>query len=84
MTPLSRKKGVPTKIIIPKCTDQVFLRYWFGKTKKYQPNTTKKTKSVSNSNFDALPFLKRLAVVFLGRLSLFHQYFIRQEELEER
>ncbi len=31
MTPLSRKKGVPTKKYIPKCTDQVCLRYRFGK-----------------------------------------------------
>jgi hypothetical protein len=31
VTLLSRKKGVPAKIIIPKCTDQVFLRYRFGK-----------------------------------------------------
>jgi hypothetical protein len=31
MTPLSRKQKVPAKKIIPKCTDQVFLRYWFGK-----------------------------------------------------
>jgi hypothetical protein len=31
MTPLSRKKGVPAKKKIPKCTDQVFLWYWFGK-----------------------------------------------------
>jgi hypothetical protein len=38
MTPLSRKKGVPTKKIIPKCTDQVFLHYWFG---KYQEIPTK-------------------------------------------
>jgi hypothetical protein len=39
--PLSRKKGVPAKIIIPKCTDQVFLRYQFGKNQEipteYQP-----------------------------------------------
>jgi hypothetical protein len=31
MTPLSRKKEVPAKKIIPKCTEQVFLRYWFSK-----------------------------------------------------
>jgi hypothetical protein len=31
MTPLSRKKGVPAKTIIPKCTDQVFHWYRFGK-----------------------------------------------------
>jgi hypothetical protein len=41
MTPLSRKKGVPAKIIIPKCTDRVFLRYRFGKNREipteYQP-----------------------------------------------
>ncbi len=44
LTPLSRKKGVPAKIIIPKCTDQVFLRYRFGKNQeiptKYQPKKT--------------------------------------------
>jgi hypothetical protein len=27
VTPLLRKKGVPAKIIIPKCTDQVFLSF---------------------------------------------------------
>jgi hypothetical protein len=41
MTPLSRKKGDPTKKIIPNCTDQVFLRYRFGKYQEipteYQP-----------------------------------------------
>jgi hypothetical protein len=29
--PPFEEKGVPAKKIIPKCTDQVFLRYWFGK-----------------------------------------------------
>jgi hypothetical protein len=41
MTPLSRKTEVLAKTIIPKCTDQVFLRYRFGKYQeiptKYQP-----------------------------------------------
>jgi hypothetical protein len=41
MTPLLRKKGVPDKKKILKCTDQVFLRYWFGKYQEipteYQP-----------------------------------------------
>jgi hypothetical protein len=41
MTPLSRKKGVPAKIIIPECTNQVFLWYRFGKNQEipteYQP-----------------------------------------------
>jgi hypothetical protein len=41
MTPLSRKKGVSAKKIIPKCTDQVFLQYQFGKYQEipteYQP-----------------------------------------------
>jgi hypothetical protein len=36
MTPLSRKKGVPAKKLIPKCTDQVILWYQYG---KYQGNT---------------------------------------------
>jgi hypothetical protein len=44
MTPLLRKKEVPAKIIIPKCTDQVFLQYRFGKNQeiptKYQPKKT--------------------------------------------
>jgi hypothetical protein len=42
MTPLLRKKGVCAKKIIPKCTDQVFLWYRFGKYQEilteYQPN----------------------------------------------
>ncbi len=41
VNPLSRKKGVPANIIIPKCTDRVFLRYRFGKNREipteYQP-----------------------------------------------
>ncbi len=41
VTFFSRKKGVPAKIIIPKCTDRVFLRYRFGKNREipteYQP-----------------------------------------------
>jgi hypothetical protein len=51
MTPLSWKKGFPAKKIIPKCTDQVFLRYRFG---KYRENAnqipTKNTKSLYNSS----------------------------------
>ncbi len=38
MTPLLRKKGVPAKILIPKCTDRVFLQFWIG---KYQEIPTK-------------------------------------------
>ena len=41
MTPLLRKKGVPAKITIPKCTNRVFLWYRFGKNREipteYQP-----------------------------------------------
>jgi hypothetical protein len=41
MTPHSRKKGVPAKKIIPKCTDQIFRWYWFNKYQEipteYQP-----------------------------------------------
>jgi hypothetical protein len=39
MTLLSRKTGVPAKKIITKCTDQVFLWYQYGKTKKMLINT---------------------------------------------
>ncbi len=50
VTPFSRKKGVPTKIIIPKCTDQVFHRYRFGKNQEITNRIpTKKNKSVPNS-----------------------------------
>ncbi len=46
VTPLSRKKGVPAKIIIPKCTDRVFLRYRFGKYQEipteYRPKIPKR------------------------------------------
>ncbi len=45
MTPLLREKGVPTKIIIPKCTDQVFLQYRFG---KYQEIPTKYRPKIPN------------------------------------
>jgi hypothetical protein len=45
MTPLLRKKGVPAKIIILKCTDQVFLRYQFG---KYQEIPTKYRPKIPN------------------------------------
>jgi hypothetical protein len=34
LTPLSRKKGVPAKIIILKCTDRVFLWFRFGKNQE--------------------------------------------------
>ncbi len=41
MTPHLRKKGVPAKKIIPKCFDQVCLRYRFDKYQEiptvYQP-----------------------------------------------
>ncbi len=41
MTPLSKRKGALAKKILPKCTDQVFLRYRFGKYQEipteYQP-----------------------------------------------
>jgi hypothetical protein len=42
MNPLSRKKEVPAKKKIPKCTDQVFLRYRLVNTEEYQPNTDQK------------------------------------------
>jgi hypothetical protein len=45
ITPLSRKKGVPAKKIIPKCTDPVFLRYQFG---KYQEIPTKYRPKIPN------------------------------------
>jgi hypothetical protein len=45
MTPLSRKKGIPTKKIIPKYTDQVFLWHRFG---KYQEIPTKYRPKIPN------------------------------------
>ena len=43
--PLSRKKGVPAKKIVPKCTDRVFLRYRFG---KYQEIPTEYQSKIPN------------------------------------
>jgi hypothetical protein len=37
MIPFLEKKGFPTRFLVPKCTDQVFLRYQYG---KYQENTS--------------------------------------------
>ncbi len=55
MTPLSGKKGVPDKKIIPKCTDQVFLRYRFGKYQeiptKYQPKIPNRYKTLHRLGF---------------------------------
>jgi hypothetical protein len=45
MNPLWRKKGVPAKTITPKCTDQVFLRYRFG---KYQEIPTEYRPKIPN------------------------------------
>jgi hypothetical protein len=37
MTPFLRKKGVPAKKIIPICTNQISLRYQFGKYQEKIP-----------------------------------------------
>jgi hypothetical protein len=53
VTPLSRKIGVPAKIIIPKCTDRVFLRYRFGKYREipteYRPKIPKRYTQVNTT-----------------------------------
>jgi hypothetical protein len=40
--PFLMEKGVPAKIMIPKCTDQDFLRYWYGKYREIATNTDRK------------------------------------------
>ncbi len=37
--PFLREEGVPTKKMIPKCTDQDFLWYWYGKYQEIPTNT---------------------------------------------
>jgi hypothetical protein len=38
--PFLREKGVPAKKMIPKCTDQDFLRYRYGKYREIQTDNT--------------------------------------------
>jgi hypothetical protein len=40
--PFLREKGVPAKKIIPKCTDQDFLQYRYGKYQEISTNTDRK------------------------------------------
>jgi hypothetical protein len=43
--PVSRGKRAPAKILIPKSTNQDFLRYWYG---KYQENTNQYQPKIPN------------------------------------
>ncbi len=60
MTSFSRKKGVPTKIIMPKYTDRVFLRYRFGKYQgiptEYQPKIPNRYTTLIMINMDSIFF----------------------------
>jgi hypothetical protein len=40
--PFLREKGVPAKKMIPKCTDQDFLRYRYGKYREIPTDTDRK------------------------------------------
>ena len=40
--PFLREKGVPAKKVIPKCTDQDFLRYRYGKYREIPTDTDRK------------------------------------------
>jgi hypothetical protein len=40
--PFLGEKGVPAKKMIPKCTDQDFLWYWYGKYQKILTDTKRK------------------------------------------
>jgi hypothetical protein len=40
--PLFREKGVPTKKMIPKCTDRDFLWHWYGKYQEIPTDTDRK------------------------------------------
>jgi hypothetical protein len=40
--PFLREKGVPAKKMIPKCTDQDFFQYWYGKYKEILTDTNRK------------------------------------------
>jgi hypothetical protein len=55
MTPILSKKGIPAKKIIPKCTDQVFLWYRFG---KYQEIPTEYRPKIPNQDTTLETMLK--------------------------
>ncbi len=56
-SPFRGKKGVPTKRIILKCTNQVFLRYWFGKYQEipteYQPKIPNQYTTLVRTTFSS-------------------------------
>jgi hypothetical protein len=65
VTPLLRKKGVPAKIIIPKCTDRVIGSV---KTKKYQPNTNRKNQIGTTTQIKTHIVAKTVVGLLLGEV----------------